>query len=113
MQTIKHRHYTSPGSGSFIQALWGFALVVMVVLGICGTLYKLLAPAGWIATLMGRGFSGGVAAIGMIFIFSVLGWVARSWMSTRQQMGVADLAVYAFAAAGLLYSFQLWSKGVF
>lgn len=109
MQTIKHRQDT----GNFIQALWGFALVVMVVLGICGTIYKLLAPSGWVATLMGRGFSGGVAAIGLMIVFGVVGWVARSWTSTRQQSGMADLAVYVFAAAGLLYSFQFWSKGVF
>lgn len=109
MQTIKHRQ----DAGSFIQATWGFILCVMVVFGICGTIYKLLSPGGWIASLMGRGFSGGVAAIGLMVVFGVIGWVARSWTSTRQQSGAADIAVYVFAAAGLLYSFQFWSKGVF
>ena len=56
MQTMKQH-----SSGNFFQTLWGFALVVMVVAGICGTIYKLLAPSGWIAALMGHGFSGGVA----------------------------------------------------
>ena len=107
MQTIKN------SSGTFMQALWGFALVVMVVFGICGTIYKLLAPSGWIASLMGRGFSGGVAAVGLMIVFGVVGWVARSWTTTREQAGIADLVVYAFAAAGFVYSFQIWSKGAF
>jgi hypothetical protein len=109
MQTIKHRQ----DAGGLMQATWGFVLCVMVVLGICGTIYKLLSPSGWIAALMGRGFSGGVAAIGLMIVFGVVGWVARSWTSTRQQSGAADITVYVFAAAGLLYSFQLWSKGAF
>ena len=46
MQTLRHHKHDS---GNFIQTLWGFALVVMVVFGICGTIYKLLAPSGWIA----------------------------------------------------------------
>ena len=107
MQTMKqHKHDT----GNLIQAVWGFGLVVMVLFGICGTIYKLLAPSGWIAALMGRGFSGGVAAIGLLVVFGVIGWVARSWTTTREQAGMANVVVYVFAAAGVLYSFQLWSK---
>lgn len=110
MQTMKHYKHDT---GGFVQTLWGFGLVIMVVLGICGTIYKLLAPSGWIAALMGRGFSGGVAAIGLMIVFGVMGWVARSWASTREQAATATLVVYVFAAAGVLYSFQLWSKGAF
>ena len=62
---------------------------------------------------MGRWFSGGVAAIGLMIVFGVIGWVARSWTTTREQAGVANLVVYVFAAAGLMYSFQLWSKVAF
>lgn len=109
MQTLKHRH----PSGNLLQATWGFALVLMVIVGICGTIYKLLAPSGWIASLLGRGFSGGVAAIGLMIVFGVVGWVARTWTTTRQQSGMADLTVYVFAAAGALYSFEFWSKGAF
>jgi hypothetical protein len=108
MQTMKQH-----SSGNFFQTLWGFALVMMVVAGICGTIYKLLSPSGWIAALMGHGFSGGVAAIGLMIVFGVVGWVARSWTSTREQAATASLVVYVFAAAGVLYSFQLWSKGAF
>lgn len=109
MQSIKRRHETS----SFFQTLWGFGLVVMVVVGICGTIYKLLSPGGWIAGMLGNGFSGGVAAVGLLVMFSVIGWIARTFSSVRQQSSGADLVVYVFAIAGLIYVFQYWSKGTF
>lgn len=110
MQTIKQSKHDT---GNFIQTLWAFGLVVMVVLGIGGTIYKLLAPGGWIAALMGRGFSGGVAALGLMLAFGLVGWIARNWTTNREQAKTATFVVYVFAATGLLYSFQLWSKGAF
>lgn len=109
MQTIKHKHDT----GTFAQAVWGCGLVVLVLLGICGTLYKLLAPGGWIAGMLGNGFSGGVAVIGLLIVFAVTGRIVRTWTSNRQQSNAADLIVYVFAAAGALYVYQYWSRGVF
>lgn len=110
MQAMKQYKHDS---NNFLQTVWGFGLVVMVLLGICGTIYKLLAPAGWIAALMGRGFSGGVAAVGLLIVLSVIGWVARNWTTTREQAGAATVVVYLFAGAGVLYSVQFWSKGTF
>jgi len=109
MQNVKYKQ----DSSGFVQTLWGFSLVVMVVLGIGGTIYKLISPHGWIANLLGSSFSGGAVALGLMLVFSALGWLVRSSTSTRQQAGVADLVVYLFAAAGLLYAFQFWTKGAF
>ena len=109
MQTYRQQKQSS----LFIQTLWGFGLVALTLIGICGTIYKLLAPSGWIASLMGRGFSGGVAAIGLMLVFGVVGWIARTWTTTREQAASANLLTYFFAAAGLLYSFQFYSKGTF
>ncbi len=109
MQSIKHKHDT----GTLAQAVWGFGLVLMVVIGICGTIYKLLSPAGWIAGLLGSGYSGGVAAGGLMLIFGAIGWMSRTFTSVRQQSSSADFVVYVFAAAGLLYAFQYWNRGVF
>lgn len=109
MQSIKHKH----DSANLVQTIWGFGLVIFVVVGICGTIYKLLSPGGWLAGLLGPGYSGGVAAGGLMLIFGVIGWISRTFTSHRRQSGTADLVVYAFAAAGLLYAFQYWSRGAF
>ena len=112
MRTYRHEALRQQKqSSAFFQTLWGFCLTVMVLIGICGTIYKLLAPSGWIASLMGRGFSGGVAAIGLMVVFGVVGWVARTWTTTREQAATANLVVYLFAAAGLIYSFHFYAKG--
>jgi len=108
MQTARRNHE----SYTFIHTLWGCLLTLFVVSGICGTLYKLLAPTGWIASLLGQGFSGSVAAVGLVIVFGVVGWVARTWTSTREQAATATFFVYVFAAAGVLYAFQLWTKGM-
>ena len=97
MQNIKFKQESS----TLVQTLWGFGLVVMVVLGIGGTIYKLIAPNGWIAAFMGAHFSGAVVALGLLIVFSALGWLVRASTSTRQQSGVADLvAVEALDRAG-------------
>ena len=109
MESIKFKQDTS----TFGQTLWGLGLVIMVVLGIGGTIYKLIAPNGWIAKLLGTSFSGAAVALGLLLMFSALGWLLRASTTTRQQAGVADVIVYAFAAAGLLYAFQFSTKGAF
>lgn len=108
-----HTYKRNSESANFMQTLWGGLLVVMVLVGLCGTLYKLLAPKGWMAAMMGQGFSGGVALIGLLFVLGVIGWIARTWTTTREQAASANLVVYAFAATGVFYAFQLWTKGAF
>ncbi|MEO8203220.1 MAG: hypothetical protein ABI630_05110 [Betaproteobacteria bacterium] len=110
MQTMRQHKHASTG---LIATLWGFGLVAMVLFGLCGTLYKLLAPSGWLAGLMGRGFSGGVAAVGLMVVFGVVGWIARTWTTTREQAAGANVVAYILAATGVVYSLQLWSKGSF
>lgn len=109
MQNIRFRQ----DSNSLIQTLWGFCLTVLVVLGIGGTLYKLLAPSGWIANYLGSSFSGGAVTIGLLLLFGALGYLVRAATSTRQQSSIADVVVYAFAFAGLVYAMRYWSKGIF
>ena len=97
MQNVRFKH----DSSSFVQTLWGFGLVVFVVLGIGGTIYKLISPNGWIAALMGSSFSGAVVALGLLIVFSALGWLVRASTSTRQQAGVASQTMRQSHRCGL------------
>jgi hypothetical protein len=42
-----------------------------------------------------------------------LAWFSRGLGSPRRRTQFADIAVYGFAAAGLLYVVQLWIRGSF
>jgi hypothetical protein len=95
------------------QACLGFVILALVLLGIGGTIYKIISPDGWVAQAFGRSLSAGVAALGSLLMVVALAWFSRGWSSPRRRTQFADIAVYGFAAAGLMYVVQLWIRGSF
>ena len=104
---VKHEIY------SVGQVIIGFAVVALVVIGIGGTIYKVIAPDGWISQAFGRSLSAGAAALGSLLLITGLAWFSRGWSSPRTRNRYSDLLVYSFAAAGMFYLAQLWMKGSF
>jgi len=107
MSTLKHELVTVG------QVVVGFAIVAFVMLGIGGTIYKVISPEGWVAQAFGRSFSAGTAALGSILLIIVFAWFSRGWRSPRSRNRFTELFVYTFAGAGLVYFAQLWTKGLF
>ncbi len=107
MNAVKHE------VGVAAQVLVGLVIVVLVTLGIGGTIYKVISPDGWIASAFGRSFSAGAAALGSLLLIAGLAWFSRGWSSPRSRNRFSDLLVYTFAAAGIVYLAQLWMKGTF
>jgi len=103
---IKHEFF------AVAQACLGFVILALVLLGIGGTIYKIISPDGWIAQAFGRSLSAGAAALGSLLMVTALAWFSR-WSSPQRRTQFADIAVYGFAAAGLLYVVQLWIGGSF
>jgi len=102
----------------FKQELYSFwhtfitCIVLSLVLGgIGGTIYKVLSPEGWIANALGRSFSAGVAALGSMAMVGALAWFSRSWGVPDNRSLLSHFLVYGFAAAGILYLVQLWTRG--
>jgi hypothetical protein len=95
------------------QAALGVTLLGLVLIGIGGTIYKVISPDGWVAQVFGRSLSAGVAALGSLLMIVGLAWFSRGWSSPRANNRFPELLVYTFAAAGLLYLAQLWTKGTF
>lgn len=95
------------------QAFLGFVILALVLLGIGGTIYKIISPDGWVAQAFGRSLSAGAAALGSLVMVVMLAWFSRGWGSPSRRTQFADIAIYGFAAAGLLYGVQLWLKGSF
>ena len=93
------------------QAAMGVTVLGLVLVGIGGTIYKVISPEGWVTQAFGRSMSAGVAALGSLLMIVGLAWFSRSAPSTHNRF--PELLVYTFAAAGLLYLAKLWMKGSF
>ncbi len=103
------RQFTQ-GLGS---ALAGFAVLALMLLGLSGTLYKLLSPGGWIVQLFGGSFSSGLAVLAALGFLVVLAWFCGHYTTARGRSLFSDLFVYGFTAAGLLYAVRFWATGAF
>jgi hypothetical protein len=95
------------------QAALGFVVAALVLLGIGGTIYKVISPDGWVAQAFGRSLSAGAAALGSLVLIGSLAWFSRGWSSPRTRNRFSDVLVYAFAAAGLAYVAQFSIRGSF
>lgn len=97
--------------GALAQTGASLGIVVLVLMGIGGTVYKFISPDGWIAAAFGRSLSAGAAALGSLGMIAALAWFSRG--SPRARSRLSDLLLYTFAAAGLVYLLNLWMKGSF
>ena len=78
----------------FFQALAGFAVATLVMIGIGGTVYSL-----------------GMAAVLAFIIAGACIWLVRGRIPARNRDRYSELFVYGFAAAGALYFAELLLKG--
>ena len=108
-----HPHHAKHEVYSAAQVIVGLAIVALVMVGIGGTIYKVISPEGWISQVFGRSLSAGAAALGSLVLIAGLAWFSRGWASPRLRNRHADLMVYTFAAAGMFYLVKLWLKGTF
>jgi hypothetical protein len=96
---------------SIAHALVGLGILVLVLAGIGGTIYKVIAPDGWLSQAFGRSLSAGAAALGSLALVGGLAWFSRSWGDVRRRTLISDFLGYGFAAAGFLYLAQIWMRG--
>ena len=96
---------------SIAQAAVGLVVLLLVMVGIGGTIYKVISPEGWLSQAFGRSLSAGAAALGSLALVAGLAWFSRSWGDVRNRTLASDLMVYGFAAAGILYLAQFCLRG--
>jgi len=92
------------------QVAAGFAISALVMIGISGSIYKLIAPQGWVVQAFGHSFGLGAALLAAVLGAAAVVWALPSRMPV-QRARVADAVVYGFAAAGLLYLGQMLAAG--
>ncbi|MBI2754190.1 MAG: hypothetical protein HYX46_11910 [Betaproteobacteria bacterium] len=89
----------------------GFLLLALVMLGIGGTIYKLLAPGGWLAQLVGGNLGHGgalVLALGGVALFA---WATHDRISPTRRDRIGDWWIYLCSAVGLVYLVLMLVQG--
>jgi len=94
-------------TGAFFRAIAGFAIAVLVMVGVAGTVYNLVSPDGWLAQLFGRSLAGGLAGIVALLLIGLCAFVVQTWIPVSDRNRYSEVFVYLFAAAGALYSVEL------
>jgi hypothetical protein len=90
------------------------AVVVLVVLGIGGLVYKLLNPDGWLSDWLGRLWAkspGLVWLVGFVGAAVVIFGKHAYDRNPRADSARGNLVVYAFLALGLFFFFKLIVTG--
>jgi hypothetical protein len=90
----------------FFRALAGFAVAVLVGVGVGGTAYKLAAPGGWLAQIFGRSLPGSIGAMLAFLVIGLCFWLMRGWMTRSGSERYSELPIYLCAGAGVLYALQ-------
>ena len=89
-----------------IQTIIGFVVLALLMIGVGGTIYRMISPDGWLVQLFGAGFTVGTAALLSLLALAVLSWFGREWASAYQRNRLADVLIYVFAGAGVVYLAQ-------
>ena len=93
-------------TSQFFRVLAGFAVAVLVGVGVGGTAYRLAAPGGWLAHFFGHSLSTGVGAMIAFVVIGLCFALMRGWVSRSAGDRYAELPVYLCAGAGVLYALQ-------
>jgi hypothetical protein len=96
---------------SFANTFFSCIVLSFVLGGIGGTIYKVISPDGWLASAFGRSFSAGAASLGSLALVAGLAWFSRSWAPADNRSILSHFVICGFAAAGVLYLVQLWTRG--
>jgi len=93
-------------SQALTQALVAFFVVMLIMIGIAGTVYRVIAPDGWLADAFSRGFVSGLLTLSALGLMAALLWLKRGNTVFAKRSRVAEMIVMGFAGAGALYLLQ-------
>jgi hypothetical protein len=101
-----YRFNTREESQALVQALVAFVMVMLIMIGIAGTVYRVIAPDGWIAQAFNRSALSGVVALCSIGIVAGMLWLKRGNTLFAKRNKVTEMIVMGFAGLGALFLAQ-------
>lgn len=88
-------------------------VVLLLLIGIAGVLYRAFKPGGWLGAYMSGALDGGVDTL-LLAIAGLLaaGFLIRRWFdSVDSKSNRGDLILYAGMALGVFFTYQLLVNG--
>ena len=105
MERTRSRQEISP----LLQGASGVVLLLAMLLGVVGTIYKFVQPGGWLTTFATQGLPGGLTAFAALVAICALALVVPE----RHAPWRKNFLIYGFACVGGYYLLQLATRGTF
>jgi len=105
--TELHKEKTPGSLVSVLQFIGGFFLLALVMLGVGGTIYKLIAPGGWLAQFFGGSLDYLGAVVLALVGVTLFAWIAQDQIRPTRRDKIGDWWVYLCSAVGLIYAVQI------
>ena len=94
-----------------LQAIAAAAVAGLVMLGIGGTVYNLVAPGKWLARIFDRSPASGAVAILVLLIVGLCAWLTRNLLPASDRGRYAECLAYGCALAGAAYMCRIFADG--
>lgn len=94
------------------QALVAFGMVMLIMIGIAGTVYRVIAPDGWIVQAFERGLGNGLATLSVIALLAASLWLRGGKAVLAKRSKLIEMIVIGFAGAGALFLLLPLLRGV-
>ena len=96
---------------AFAQLLYGFAVCVLIVLGMTGGIYKVVGPQGILEHAFGTALAGEFTVPLVLAVVAIGAWAARTLISERQKGRLWGGTTYLFGMLGVLFALRLATLG--
>ena len=98
---------------AFAQVLYGFAVCALIVLGMAGSIYKVIGPQGLLEHAFGAALTGEFTALLAVLVAVLAGWATRTVITERQKGRIWGGTTYLFGMLGAVFAVRLATLGTF
>jgi len=98
-------------SWALAHALIGFGMVILVMIGIAGTIYRVIAPHGWVVEAFNRSLTAGLTTLVVLSAIGAMLWFTNPKTHGKRNTSI-ELIVMGIAGAGAIFLLQASLNGM-